>query len=168
MRAYILYRYESVQEYVQSVFDRQFHYMDQMLHKDTLSAHAAAFREEISKWLLNLNPDDAFERVKNKREDFIARPYHCEYPFVLRHGDLHGRNIIVRYVRLSLSSRSDQLIQNTAILLPAVYWRSSTGILVVLTHSRSLMNVSRRLGRTATKMSMCVQSKHRRCTILSS
>jgi hypothetical protein len=74
-----------------------------MLHKDTLSAHGAEFREEISKRLFNLSPDDAFERVKSKRDDFIAHPYHCEYPFVLRHGDLHGRNIVVRYVRPSLS-----------------------------------------------------------------
>ena len=106
MHAQILYRYESVQEYVQSIFDRQFHYMDQMLHKGALPAHEAEFREEISKWLVNLSPEGAFERVKSKRADFIAHPYQCEYPFVLRHGDLHGRNVVVRYVRLSLSGRS--------------------------------------------------------------
>ncbi|KAI9566733.1 hypothetical protein HD554DRAFT_2114707 [Boletus coccyginus] len=131
-----------------SVFDRKFYHMDQMLHKGTLSAHEAQFREEIKQCLFKLSPEDAFECVKSKRDDFMAHPYDCEYPFVLRHGDLHGRNVIV--------SRSDQLIQRLAILLPAVYLRSSTGTLVVLTHSRSLIEVSRRLGQTATKMLMCV------------
>ncbi|KAF8557540.1 hypothetical protein OG21DRAFT_276376 [Imleria badia] len=93
--------YKSVQEYVHSVFDRQFHYMDQMLHKHTLPVHEADFRKEMSESLFNLTPDEAFERVKRKRDDFIAHPYNCEYPFVLRHGDLHGRNVIVRYLRLS-------------------------------------------------------------------
>ena len=130
--------------------------MDQMLHKGTLSAHEPEFRDEMSRWLVNLSPEDAFERVKSKRDNFIAHLYHCEYPFVLRHGDLHGRNVVVRYVRLSLSSRSDQLIQRVAIPLPAIYLRSSIGTLVVLTPSRSLIEVSRRLGRTATKMLMCV------------
>lgn len=76
--------------------------MDQMLHKDTVSTHEAEFRAEMSRWLSHLTPEGAFELVKSKRDDFIAHPYNCEYPFVLRHGDLHGRNIIVRYVRLSL------------------------------------------------------------------
>ncbi|KAI9566746.1 hypothetical protein HD554DRAFT_2040106 [Boletus coccyginus] len=89
--------YESVQEYVQSVFDRQFHYTDQMLHKDTLSAHEAEFRE-IGQCLFNLSPEDAFERVKSKRDDFIIHPYQGEYPFVLRHGDLHGRNVIASWL----------------------------------------------------------------------
>jgi len=102
MHAHISDRYDSVQEYVQSVFDRVFHYMDQMLHKDTLSAYETEFRAEMSDQLSNLTPEDAFERVKSKRNDFIAHPYNCEYPFVLRHGDLHGRNVIVRYVPLSL------------------------------------------------------------------
>ena len=77
--------------------------MDQMLHKDTLSAHETVFRQEMSDRLSNLTPEDAFERVKSKRDDFIAHPYdRCKYPVVLRHGDLHGRNVIVRYVRLFL------------------------------------------------------------------
>ncbi|KAF8549012.1 hypothetical protein OG21DRAFT_648776 [Imleria badia] len=89
--------YESVQEYVRSVFDRQFHYMDQMLHENTLSAHEPEFGEKINKRLFNLTPEEAFERVKYKRDEFIAHPYDCEYPFVLRHGDLHGRNVIVSF-----------------------------------------------------------------------
>lgn len=72
--------------------------MDQMLHKDTLSAHEAESRLEMSDCLSNLTLEDAFQRVKSKRDDFIANQ--CEYPFVLQHGDLHGRNVIVRYVRL--------------------------------------------------------------------
>lgn len=87
--------YESVREYVQSVFDRQFHYMDQMLHKGTLSAYEAEFKKEMSDYLNNLTPEEAFERVKSKRDAFMAHPYDCEYPFVLRHGDLHGRNVVV-------------------------------------------------------------------------
>ncbi|KAI6133631.1 hypothetical protein EDD17DRAFT_1507041 [Pisolithus thermaeus] len=87
--------YESVREYVQSVLDRQFHYMDQMLHKSTLNAHEAGFKEEMSEYLNNLTPEGAFERVKSKRDAFIAHPYDPEYPFVLRHGDLHGRNVVV-------------------------------------------------------------------------
>lgn len=87
--------YESVREYVQSVFDRQYHYMDQMLHKGTLSAHEAEFKEEMSEYCNNLTPEEAFERVKSKRDVFMANPYDCEYPFVLRHGDLHGRNVVV-------------------------------------------------------------------------
>ena len=48
-------------------------------------------------------PEDAFERVKSKRDEFIAHPYNqCEYPFVLRHGDLYGRDVIVWCVRLLL------------------------------------------------------------------
>ena len=74
--------------------------MDQMLHKDTLSAHEAESRLEMSDCLSNLTLEDAFQRVKSKRDDFIANQ--CEYPFVLQHGDLHGRNVIVRYVRLFL------------------------------------------------------------------
>ena len=104
MHIHILHRYNSVQEYVQSVFNRRFHYMDQMLHKGMLSGHETEFREEMSDYLYNLTPEDVFERVNSKRDDFIAHPYQCEYPFVLRHGDLHhdGRNVIVRYVRLFL------------------------------------------------------------------
>jgi hypothetical protein len=103
MHTHISHRYDSVQEYVRSVFDREFHYMDQMLHKGMLSAHETEFRKEMNDHLSNLTPEDAFERVKSKRDDFIAHPYdQCEYPFVLRHGDLHGRNVIVRYVRLFL------------------------------------------------------------------
>ena len=64
--------------------------MDQMLHKDTLSAHETGFRREISDHLFNLTPEDAFKRVKSKRDDFIAHLYNGEYPFVLRHGDLQG------------------------------------------------------------------------------
>ncbi|KAI6044238.1 hypothetical protein EDC04DRAFT_2643684 [Pisolithus marmoratus] len=87
--------YESVREYIQSVFDRQFHYMDQILHKGILSTREAVFREEASLYLRSLTLEEAFERVKSKRDDFMAQPYDCEYPFVLRHGDLHGRNVIV-------------------------------------------------------------------------
>ncbi len=75
-----------------------------MLHKGTLSAYETEFRREMSKGLSNLTPEEAFERVKGKRDDYIAHPYNCKYPFVLRHGDLHGRNVVVRYVRLSLCS----------------------------------------------------------------
>jgi hypothetical protein len=89
-----------VQEYIQSVLDRQFHYIDQILHKDRLSAYEAKFREQ---WFFDLTPEEAFDSVKSQRDDFIAHPYNCEYPFVLRHGDLHGWNVIVRYVQLSLS-----------------------------------------------------------------
>ena len=89
-----------MQEYIQSVLDRQFHYMDQILHKDRLSSYEAEFRAE---WFFDFTPEDAFERVKSQRDEFIAHPYNCEYPFVLRHGDLHGRNVIVRYVQRTLS-----------------------------------------------------------------
>ncbi|KAI6146656.1 hypothetical protein BKA82DRAFT_4154587 [Pisolithus tinctorius] len=89
--------YASVREYVQSVFDRQFHHMDQMLHKGTLLAHEAEFREEMSECLQSLTPEEAFELVKNKRDDFMAHSYDWKYPFVLRHGDLHGRNVIVSH-----------------------------------------------------------------------
>ncbi|KAF8323668.1 hypothetical protein F5887DRAFT_1025705 [Amanita rubescens] len=92
IHAHIPHRYGSVQEYVQSVFDRDFHYMDQLLHKGTLSAHETEFRREISNGLSNLTPEEAFERVKSKRHDFIAHPYNCEYPFMLRHGDLAERH----------------------------------------------------------------------------
>ncbi|KAI6112424.1 hypothetical protein EDD16DRAFT_1602989 [Pisolithus croceorrhizus] len=88
--------YESVREYVQSVFDRQFHYMDQMLHKGTLKAHEMEFKE-TSEYLNNVTPEEAFERAKSKRDAFIAHPYDPEYPFVLRHGDLHGRNVVVSH-----------------------------------------------------------------------
>lgn len=27
----------------------------------------------------------------------MAQPYDCNYPFVLRHGDLHGRNVMVSH-----------------------------------------------------------------------
>ena len=64
-----------MQEYVWSIFDRDYHYMDQMFHKDTLSAHETEFRRDISDWLVNLTPEDAFKRVKSKRNDFIAHPY---------------------------------------------------------------------------------------------
>ncbi|KIO03211.1 hypothetical protein M404DRAFT_27207 [Pisolithus tinctorius Marx 270] len=66
-----------------------------MLHKGTLLAHEAEFREEMSKCLQSLTPEEAFELVKRKRDDFMAQSYDWKYPFVLRHGDLHGRNVIV-------------------------------------------------------------------------
>ena len=53
-------------EYIQSVFDRQFHYMNQWLHKDTLSAHRVELREEISQCIFHFSPEDAFVRVKSK------------------------------------------------------------------------------------------------------
>ena len=79
-----------MQEYVRS---REFHYMDQMLHKDTFLAHETEFGLEMSDHLSNLTPEDAFERAKSKRDDFLAHQSD-----VLRHGDLHERNVIVRYV----------------------------------------------------------------------
>ncbi|KAI6146648.1 hypothetical protein BKA82DRAFT_4154565 [Pisolithus tinctorius] len=82
---------------LQSVFDRQFHHMDQMLRKGTLSAYEAEYRKEMSECLRNLTLEEAFELIKRKRDDFMAQPYDCKYPFVLRHGDLHGRNVMVRY-----------------------------------------------------------------------
>ncbi|KAI6146657.1 hypothetical protein BKA82DRAFT_4154617, partial [Pisolithus tinctorius] len=60
--------YASVREYVQSVFDRQFHHMDQMLHKGTLLC------------LQSLTPEEAFELVKRKRDDFMAQSYDWKYP----------------------------------------------------------------------------------------
>ncbi|KAI6138592.1 kinase-like domain-containing protein [Pisolithus tinctorius] len=89
--------YESVREYLQSVFDRQFHHMDQMLRKGTLSAYEAEYRKEMSECLRNLTLEEAFELIKRKRDDFMAQPYDCKYPFVLRHGDLHGRNVMVSH-----------------------------------------------------------------------
>ncbi|KAG6373874.1 kinase-like domain-containing protein [Boletus reticuloceps] len=89
--------YESVREYVQAVFDRQFHYLDQILHKSTLLAHEAKFKEEMMSCLRVSTPEEIFERVKSKRDGFRAHPYDCEHPFVLRHGDLHGRNVIVSH-----------------------------------------------------------------------
>ncbi|KAF8139023.1 hypothetical protein EV363DRAFT_1427844 [Boletus edulis] len=86
--------YESVREYVQAVFDRQFHDLDQILHKSTLLAHEAKFKEEMS-CLRYSTPEEIFERVQSKRDGFRAHSYDCEHPFVLRHGDLHGRNVIV-------------------------------------------------------------------------
>ncbi|KIO11077.1 hypothetical protein M404DRAFT_994755 [Pisolithus tinctorius Marx 270] len=62
--------------------------------------HEAEFREEMSECHASLTPEEAFELVKKARDDFMAQPYGCNYPFVLRHGDLHGRNVMVRYVPL--------------------------------------------------------------------
>jgi hypothetical protein len=70
--------------------------MDQILHKDGLSAYEVEFREN---WFSDLTPEGAFESAKSQRNGFIAHPYNPEHPFVLRHGDMHGRNVIVRYVR---------------------------------------------------------------------
>ena len=97
-----------MREYVQAVFDRQFHYLDQMLHKDTLSAHEAEFREETNNILRHLTLEEVFERVKSRRDDYMTHPYDCRHPIVLRHGDLHGRNVIVRCVSLSFQSRLHQ------------------------------------------------------------
>jgi hypothetical protein len=74
--------------------------MDQMLHKDTVSAHETEFRLEMSDHLSNLTPEDAFERVKSKRDGSIAHPYNqCEYPLCVA---ARGQNVIVRYVWLFL------------------------------------------------------------------
>ncbi|KAF8131675.1 kinase-like domain-containing protein [Boletus edulis] len=76
--------YKSVREYLQAVLDRRYHYLDQMLHKGTLPTNFSySTLEEI------------FELVRCLREKFKANPYDRKYPFVLRHGDLHGRNVIV-------------------------------------------------------------------------
>ncbi|KAI6009109.1 hypothetical protein EDC04DRAFT_871842 [Pisolithus marmoratus] len=66
-----------------------------MLHKDTLSNYRKEFRQEMRECLPNLTPEEAFKLVKSKRDDFMAQSYDWKYPFVLRHGDLHGRNVIV-------------------------------------------------------------------------
>ncbi|KAG6380789.1 kinase-like domain-containing protein [Boletus reticuloceps] len=84
--------YKSVREYLQGTFDRRYHYLDQMLHKGTLPVK---FKEEMSNCLSHSNPEEIFERVNRLRDKFKANLYDCEYPFVLRHGDLHGRNVIV-------------------------------------------------------------------------
>ena len=125
-----------MQEYIQSVLDRQFHYMDQILHKDGLSAYEAEFTEN---WFSDLTPEGAFESAKSQRDDFIARPYNPEYPFVLRHGDMHGRNVIVRHVRTAFSLKliaSDQITDVQPFFSPpytrnprlGLWWFSRTPI----------------------------------------
>ncbi|KAG6329712.1 hypothetical protein ID866_9376 [Astraeus odoratus] len=92
--------YNSLREWVGSVFDREFHYMDQMLHKGTLPQHEAAFREEMEDRLVHLTPEQAFDRIARKRSEFHSLaepPFNVVYPFVLQHGDLHGRNIILSH-----------------------------------------------------------------------
>ncbi|KAF8131674.1 hypothetical protein EV363DRAFT_1330704, partial [Boletus edulis] len=78
--------YTSVREYLQAVLDHQ------MLHKDTLPAKC---KEEMSKLFSHSTLEEVLERVKRLREKFKANPYDRKYPFVLRHGDLHGRNVLV-------------------------------------------------------------------------
>ncbi|KAF8433530.1 kinase-like domain-containing protein [Boletus edulis BED1] len=84
--------YKSVREYLQAVLDRRYHYLDQMLHKGTLPAKC---KEEMSKLFSHSTLEEVLERVKRLREKFKANPYDRKYPFVLRHGDLHGRNVLV-------------------------------------------------------------------------
>ncbi|KAG6333039.1 hypothetical protein ID866_6047 [Astraeus odoratus] len=93
-------RYKSLREWAGSIYDREFHYMDQILHKGTLPQYEATFREEMEAWLVYLTPEQAFDRIARKRNEFHSLtepPFHVDYPFVLRHGDLHGRNIIVSH-----------------------------------------------------------------------
>ncbi|KAF8131673.1 hypothetical protein EV363DRAFT_1330701, partial [Boletus edulis] len=87
-----LARYKSVREYLQGTFDRRYHSLDQMLHKGTLPVK---LKEEMSSCLSHSNPEEIFERVNRLRDKFKANLYDCKCPFVLRHGDLHGRNVIV-------------------------------------------------------------------------
>ncbi|KAG6332047.1 hypothetical protein ID866_7040 [Astraeus odoratus] len=65
-----------------------------MLHKAQHSQHEAAFREETASWLVHFNPEQAFDCIARKRN--LEAPFNNVCAFVLRHGDLHGRNIIMR------------------------------------------------------------------------
>ncbi|KAI5986446.1 hypothetical protein EDC04DRAFT_2615106 [Pisolithus marmoratus] len=58
-----------------------------MLREDVLLTYEAEFREEAGKYLRTLTTEQASERMKSN--------YNYEHPFVLWHGGLHGRNIIV-------------------------------------------------------------------------
>ena len=141
-----------MQEYVRSVFDREFHYMDQTLPKDTLSAHETKFRLEISDHLSNLTPENAFERVKSKRDHFIAHSYNqCECPFVLRHGDLHRRNIgtFGIFSKLVLPDKLTFSHSSPRRILAILDWDFGHD-------SRSLIKVSRCVGQTSTIMLLCV------------
>lgn len=45
--------------------------------------HEAKFREQMSKFRRGLMPEEAMERVKSKRDNWMAQPYNRKYPFVL-------------------------------------------------------------------------------------
>ncbi|KAF8515216.1 kinase-like domain-containing protein [Gautieria morchelliformis] len=90
--------YESLREWVLSCFDRQIHYFDQMLHHETLKQWEARFKMEMEDWLHLLTPETVLEKIKSKRDAFIHAdqlPFDSSHPFVLRHGDFHGRNVLV-------------------------------------------------------------------------
>ncbi|KAF8530666.1 hypothetical protein JB92DRAFT_2858704 [Gautieria morchelliformis] len=90
--------YESLREWVLSCFDRQIHYFDQMLHHEALKQWENQFKMEMNEWLDLLTPEIVLEKIKAKRDAFIQAdrlPFDSSHPFVLRHGDFHGRNLLV-------------------------------------------------------------------------
>ena len=92
-------RYESLHEWALSCFDHQIHYFDQMLHHQTLKQWEEEFKEEMSDWLHLLTPEMVLDRMKTQRDAFDTDPSPMDpsHPFMLRHGDFHGRNVIIRY-----------------------------------------------------------------------
>ena len=94
---------------------------------------------------LNLTPEDAFERVRHKRDGFCSASIQLRIPLcvVARRSTRAERPSEVSFD--FPCGGSDPLIQYVATLLPVVSLRSSTGTLVVLTYSGK---VSRCVGRT--------------------
>ena len=141
-------RYESLREWALSRFDRQIHYFDQMLHHETLKQWEDQFQAEMNEWLHLLTPEMVLEQIKTNRDAFDADPFPVDpnHPFVLRHGDFHGRNILVRYNLNTFCSSCYaclQLICLAAARVPLPYLQSSTGTLAGPKHYLWQTNISR-------------------------
>jgi hypothetical protein len=76
-----------------------------MLHRETLKEWEDRFKMEMKDRLHLLTPETVLEAIKSKRDAFIHAdqlPFDPSHPFVLRHGDFHGRDVLVRYNRHTL------------------------------------------------------------------
>jgi len=93
-------RYNTLREWALARFDRHIHYFDQMLHQQSLKQYEDKFNMEMKTWLRLLTPETVLERLKSKRNALANAsqlPFNSSHPFVLQHGDFHGRNVLVRY-----------------------------------------------------------------------
>jgi hypothetical protein len=85
--------------FVKSPFDRQIHHFDQMLHHEAPKEWEDRFKMEMKDRLHLLTPETVLAAIKSKRDAFIHVDqllFEPSHPFVLRHGDFHGRDVLVR------------------------------------------------------------------------